>query len=255
MFIKITDNLSNKLTTSERMVVDYINNNENKLATMSIVDIADATFTSTATVSRAIKKCGLKGFTEFRYRLLSDNKDNKDNKNYEAYKGVNSILEKSLMEVSRTLDNISLKDIVSIVNTLKSTKRIYIIARGLTELVANEFDYKLKLLGYNSFLVTDPNIMVKITERLDGNETLVVFSLRGETQSIVDACKNAKKQNCTIISCCCEKQSTLKDLSDISIIGEKHKDVSIKDYEVTSRIPLNVISRVIIDYLINTVNE
>lgn len=252
MFIKITDNLSNKLTTSERMVVDYINNNENKLATMSIVDIADATFTSTATVSRAIKKCGLKGFTEFRYRLLSDNKDNK---NYEAYKGVNSILEKSLMEVSRTIDNISLKDIVSVVNTIKSTKRVYIIARGLTELVAHEFDYKLKLLGYNSFLVTDPNIMVKITEKLDGDVVLIVFSLRGETQSIIDACKNAKKQNCTIISCCCEKQSTLKELSDISIIGEKHKDISIKDYEVTSRIPLNVISRVILDYLINTVNE
>lgn len=252
MFIEITTELSNKLTTSERMVVDFLNENAKKLATMSIVDIADATFTSTATVSRTIKKCGLNGFTEFRYRLLSHNKDSK---NYEAYKGINTLLEKSLMEVSRTVDSISIKDVVSVVNTIKETTRVYIIARGLTELVAKEFDYKLNLLGYNSFLVTDPNIMVKISEKLKSTDTLIVFSLRGETPSILDACKNAKGVGCKVISCCCEKQSTLRDLSDIIILGEKHKDISIKDYEVTSRIPLSVISRVIIDYLINTVSE
>ena len=36
---------------------------------MSILEVAEQTFSSPATVSRTIKKCGISGFAELRYLL------------------------------------------------------------------------------------------------------------------------------------------------------------------------------------------
>ena len=69
MIIQLNDKIKSKLTSSEEQVIKYINENDNKLVDMSIVDIAEETFTSPATVSRAIKKCGVNGFMELRYNL------------------------------------------------------------------------------------------------------------------------------------------------------------------------------------------
>lgn len=244
MIIQLTNQLEENLTISEKMVVDFINKNYKKISKMSIVDIADRTFTSPATVSRTIKKCGLKGFSELRYKLIMDDNDNKE------YKNINHILEKSLVEVQRTIESLSIKDIKEAIDIIKNSNRIYILARGLTELVATEFDLKLKLLGYNSFLITDPSIMIKISQTLSNGEVVLAFSLRGSTNEIVQAAGYAKKQGCKVITCCCEKKSKLEKISDITLVGEKHARISIKEYEVTSRIPLQVISRAIIDYLI-----
>lgn len=247
MLIELVKEVEEKLTMSEKIIVEFINENESKMTNMSIVDIADLTFTSPATVSRTIRKVGMNGFTELRYRLLNQNKHDTETL---AYQGVNRILEKSLIEVSRTIENISLRDIIEIVKAIDTAKRIYLFARGLSELVAQEFDAKIKLMGYNSFLISDPNIMVKFAKNIKPDELVIAFSLRGETDSIVDAVRNAKNNGVRVIGCCCEKNSTLNSLADIVIVGEKHRDISIKEFEVTSRIPLQVISRVIIDYLI-----
>ncbi|MGL5329646.1 MAG: MurR/RpiR family transcriptional regulator [Peptostreptococcaceae bacterium] len=248
MIIELTNQKEQNLTTSERMVVEFINNNSEKISKMSIVDIADSTFTSAATVSRAIKKCGLKGFSELRYKIIINDDENKE------YKNINHILEKSLIEVKRTIENLSIKDIKDAIDLIKNSKRVYILARGLTELVATEFDLKLKLLGYNSFLITDPSIMIKIAQTLNKDEVVLTFSLRGSTDEIVQAVEYAKKQGAKVITCCCEKKSKLEKISDIVLLGEKHTRISIKEYEVTSRIPLQVISRAIIDYLIENEN-
>ncbi len=71
MLIELVKEVEEKLTTSEKIIVDFLNDNESKLMNMSIVDIADLTFTSPATVSRTIRKIGMNGFTELRYRLLN----------------------------------------------------------------------------------------------------------------------------------------------------------------------------------------
>lgn len=244
MLIEISDNLYDKLTTTEKIVFDYINDNEEKLVNMSIVEVADETYTSIATVSRCIKKCGLNGFSELRYKILNNTKGNVE------YKAINNILEKSLIEVKKTIENISVKDIVDAIKIIQNSKRIYILARGLSELVASEFDLKLKILGYNSFFITDPKIMENISTEIKSNECVLIFSLRGKTSEIVNSVVTAKDRGCKIVSCCCEKNSKLSKLSDVALIGVKHKKISIKKYEVTSRIPLQVISRAIIDYLI-----
>lgn len=244
MVIKIDDIILKKLTQTERTVVDYINLNESNIPNMSIVDVAEKTFTSPATVSRTIKKCGLDGFSELRYKISAKEDYNHDSKK------INEILDKSLIEVTKTIENISVKNVLEVVRLIKESRRTYILARGLTELVAEEFNLKLQLLGYNTFLIVDPNIMKKICRTLNKNELVIIFSLKIGSPELVESAKSAIVTGAKLITCCCINNSELEKISDITLIGYKQAKTSIKEFEVTSRLPLFIISRAIIDYLI-----
>ncbi|WP_217077488.1 MurR/RpiR family transcriptional regulator [Clostridium baratii] len=240
MVIEISKEVLERLTATERSVVNYINLNANKLANMSIVDVAEESFTSPATVSRTIKKCGFEGFSELRYKVSAKDDSRK----------VNEILGKSLIEVTKTIENISITNVLEIVKLIKDSKRIYILARGLTELVAEEFNLKLQLLGYNTFLIVDPNIMLKICKTIDKEHLVITFSLREGTKEIIQSAESAKEAGAKVIACCCVRKGYLEELSDVTLIGYKQSRTAIKEFEVTSRLPLYIISRVIIDYLI-----
>ena len=116
--------------------------------------MAEQTFSSPATVSRTIKKCGISGFAELRY-LLSQQAEEARQDSIE----VNEIFNKSLSEVTNTIDHLSTDTILRVVKEIKEARRIYLLSRGLTELVAREFELKLQILGYNVFANSDPAIM------------------------------------------------------------------------------------------------
>ncbi len=243
LIIPVNGEILEKLTETEKSVVDYINSNTEKLPNMSIVDVAEKTFTSPATVSRTIKKCDLDGFTELRYILSKKDVLNTDSKQ------VNAILDKSLMEAKYTLEHMSVSKILKVVELIKDADRIYILARGLTELVADEFSLKLQLLGFNTFKTSDPNIMIELSKNIKEKELMIIFSLNGKTPELIASAKNAFNSGCSIVSCSCSTRTELKKFSHIFLNGFKHSHISIKKFEVTSRLPLYIISRVIIDYL------
>ena len=243
MILNINSDMLKKLTATEKVVVDYINKNEKFLANKSIVEIAEESFTSKATVSRTIKKCGLNGFSELRYKLLSK-VDYEDN-----HRRVGEILGKSLIEVSKTIDNIAINDILDVVDNIRKSRRIYILSRGLTMLVADEFNLKLQILGFNTFNISDPDIMMKICKRLTTEDVVISFSLNGKTAEIVKSCMSAKECDSKVIVVSCVEKSILNDIADVKLIGFKKQGDLNKEYDITSRLPLFVISRVMFDYL------
>jgi DNA-binding MurR/RpiR family transcriptional regulator len=243
LIIKIDHAIYERLTATEKQVINYINTNVDKIATMSIVDVAEETFSSPATVSRTIKKCGIGGFAELRYILSKKNNETSDSGQ------VNEILEKSLREATNTVEQLAINNVLNAIELIQKAGRIYILARGLTELVAQEFSFKLQLLGYNAFQISDPNVMKKITCDVKKDELLVIFSLYGKTAELINSAENAVSMGAKVISCCCADETPLKTLSTVYLKGYKYNHVSIKKFEVTSRMPLNVISRILIDYL------
>ena len=196
MIINLNENIIKKLTKTEYEIVKFINNNQKILQDLSIVDIAFETFSSPATVSRAIRKCGINGFNELRYKLTSKNENNNVH-------NIGEIINKSLIEARSSIENISLTNVLKIIENIKKSSRIYVLSRGLTEYVADEFTLKLQLLNCNVVSLKDPNIM------------------------------------------------KIKTNTDLSLIAYKHSHIAIKEFEVSSRLPLYIISRVIIDYMVS----
>lgn len=244
MIIELNKDIIDSLTSTEKKIVQFINANSAKMASLSIVDIAEETFSSTSTVSRAIRKCGMEGFNELRYKI-SNQSQQKD-----SITSLNDIMNKSLVEVTNTMEMLSVNTIMKAANLLRKASKVIVIARGPSGQVAEEFGMKLQLMDFNCVVVTDPNIMINMSKNLKEGELIFVFSLNGKTPEIVETCQNVVSRGNDVIVSCCDSQSILLELSTINLLGYKHDHESITQFEVNSRLSLQVISRIIIDYLV-----
>ena len=246
MIIELSPNILENLSKTELEIVNFINDNEERLSELSIVDIAFETYSSPSTVSRAIRKCGINGFNELRYKLTQkvENKEIHD---------LNEIMNKSLIEATSVIN------LLNILHTMRDAKRknerILIFARGLSELVAQEFCMKLQVLDYFAVTNGDPQIMRVMSKNIKKGEVVIILSLNGETKELVESARNAQARGATVITLCCSGSSELIQYSKYVMIGYKHSHIAIRNFEVTSRLPLYIMCRILIDFLVETKNE
>lgn len=246
MLIEINQEIVDRLSKTELAIVRFINEHEKEFSKLSIVDIALETFSSPATVSRAIKKCDISGFSELRFRSIQ-----KDNS--KSFGHANEILYQSLTEVQAIIDCISVEKLIKASDIIKKSSWIYVLGRGLSEYVAEEFSLKLQLLGFNSMFIRDPNIMLLKTENIRQEDLIVNFSLNGETKEILGSAKNARGNGAGILTFCCNAKSELIPISDIAFVGYSDPISAIVEYEVRSRLPLHVMSRVMTEFLASNI--
>lgn len=245
MIITLDSGTIDKLTKTELEIINFINNNEDILPEMSIVDIAFETYSSPSTVSRAIRKCGLNGFNELRYRSVNKGKS-------VEIQSMNELFNKSLIEAQKVHERISLTDILAVIKCLNSASQISVFSRGPTTYVGQEFALKLQLLDYDVFFTDDPNIMQIKASKLKEQDVLFILSLNGETPELVSSAITAHQKGNSVITCCCNENSKLFSYSQYSLIGYKHSHQAIKEFEVSSRLTLYMICRIIIDYISTT---
>lgn len=215
-------------------------------------EVAEKTFSSPATVSRTIKKCGISGFAELRYLLTQQAETEAKQDNI----AVNEIFNKSLLEVSNTIDHLSIDTILTVVKEIRAAKRIYLLSRGLSEHVAQEFVLKLQILGFNVFENSDPASMQEMTRHIERQELVIIFSLSGKTPELLSAAENAASLGARIVTITCsDPDAPLARIAHAAVFGYKHHHVSITSVDATSRLPLYVISRILIDYLTKQLEE
>lgn len=251
MIIQLNSTIIEQLSKTELEVVKFINENEDRLSELSIVNIAFDTYSSPSTVSRAIRKCGINGFNELRYKLASKAEN-------EEIRDINEIMNKSIVEATSVTEHISMSNLLNVIHcireTKKNAKRILILARGPSELVAKELCMKLQVLNYLAMTIFDPQIMRIMTQNLQKGELAIILSLNGETCELIDSARNAKVRGISVITLCCSNTSKLYEYSEYSLIGYKHSHVAIRNYDVTSRLPLQIMCRIMVDYLVE-INE
>lgn len=246
MIIDIKKELYLHLSESERAVVDFLNKNERLIPDLSITKIAEKTFTSSATVSRTIQKCGFSGINELRYKI-SQNEESKDA--FHAPYIVNNILAKSFRECTETIDSINSTSIYKIIEYMKSSKRIFIYARGFTALIAEEFQMYLQLLGYNAIIVKDVMWMQNTRKIISPEDVIIILSVRNSTPELAQSAKAVKNMGAKVVTLCCKLDTDLEKYSDVTITGHSEQIMQVSGLTVYSRVPLLIITRTIIEYI------
>ncbi len=251
MSLNINPELYRGLSSSEKKVIDYIDANQHKVESFSITMIANKTFTSTATVSRAIKKVGFEGgITELRYNISSSKKtsDTPLTDEEKDLRHVNKILAKSYRECMQTIDNMVITDILKVIEFIKNSSRIIICSLGSSSLVAKEFHGQLLMLGYNPILIDDEVWMRR--SHLIKESDVVFFITALNTRSVLyTTAMRAKRTGAKIVTCICSPESNLEEVSDITIVGHSEMVVDSSIMSNTSRLPLMIITRTIAEYL------
>jgi len=231
------------LTSTEKHVIDYLNENIEEISSLSITDISERAFVSTATVSRAIRKCGFSNFLAARYYLIQQINTNQDQIK------MNSILAKSYSECIRTIENIHTDNIMEIAELIIHAPRIILIARGISRLIAEEFCFQLQCLHCNVSVMYDGEVMKHLDKYLNPNDLVIILSVFNSTPELYIAANHAKQNGSHVVTICCKTGTNLQELSDITVVGYSLPIDATISLGCSSRIPLMLITRTIVEYI------
>lgn len=240
MFLKCESD--KHLSHAEQIAIDYINANADKIAELTITDIAEQAFVSKSAVSRAIRKCGVANMTDMRYKIALGEVAKK---NYL----VNEILDKSYTDCMKTLELIDTSSILKVVELIHSARIIHVLAGGTTRMVAEEFAFQLQSQGFNAYVQCDSGVMKRMESLVTPEDLVIIFTVNNDSPDLIVGAETVKKQGVTLVTCCCKKGTTLEEYSDIMIYGYSQKIEPKRGFETTSRLGLQVIVRTIVEYL------
>ncbi|EMB67081.1 MurR/RpiR family transcriptional regulator [Streptococcus mutans] len=237
-----------KLTETEEYTWQYITRDFNEIGKLNISELSQAINVSNATIIRTLKKKGYGGFSEFKHEI----EQKKNNSlhvltNKSLKKDTRRSIIKNYQEVMRTLNTLDVTAIEESILMIEKAQRIIIFARGFSELIASEMLVKFQLLNKYCELHTDPNIIRPVSARLTSKDLVLFISLNGETVALVDAARNCIKNRVKTILLSASESSSLAHLTSLQLIGFKTELSYFPDYEVHSRLPLSILSRILLD--------
>lgn len=187
-----------KVSKSEEIVLDYLEDNFEKIPNMSAIELSQESFTSQATVNRTCKILGFTGFSDLKFSIKED------------LVLLQSPTKRSLSKTEfflGKLDFESAEDLKKIL--LKEKQKVLIYALGGTEITAHYLQRQLLYLGIPALLINQEEMLEHFMDHI-----LIILSSSGETVRVAQVAKRAKQKNIPILSIT-KRESTLAQLSDV----------------------------------------
>ena len=232
-----------RLSDSERAAVEYINKQICIINLLSIEDIAEGAFVSNATVSRAVRKCGFSSFSEMKFRLTEAADQSTE------MSQMNRVLSMSYTECIETIKQIDIPSVIRVAELIRGASVVYILANGLTALIANEFAIQLQCQKIKVCLITDSEMMRKMDLFATPNDLIFVLSVKNSTPELSIGVRLAKASGSQVVTCCCTRGTVLDELSDIVLYGYTQPIYPNRIFGGTSRLALMIMTRTIVEYM------
>ncbi len=124
-------------------------------------------------------------------------------------------IEDIIKEISNVTNIVTDEQLRLFIKKINEAKRIIVCGTGRSGLMLKSFAMRLMQMGYTSYVVGET-----ITPAIKEGDLLVVASASGETNSVCQAVKSAKKQNVQVITITANKKSTLYKLQEALITIE-----------------------------------
>jgi len=138
-------------------------------------------------------------------------------------------MEKEIFDQPKVLDTLSRltrNQLQPITNTIKKSKRTYILGCGTASYAALIGEYLLDMTGFNVESIVGSEFK-KNTALLDKDQAFIMLSQSGETIDVVEAANLAKKSKMKIIGITNVLGSTLYRLSDYRVLLQAGQEVAV----------------------------
>lgn len=203
-----------QLTPLERTIEQFIQANTKTVCYMSVRDLAEATFTSTAAIMRFTKKYDCQGFSEFKVRLRQQLAQSTQDTDL-----FNPFDESYLTHFIHNTTQLHFQQLLEdAIDLLIDKSFIYLLGMGSSKAVADYGTFYFS--AFFSFVkrLDHPaeQAPIHIDPILLDKTAFIVCSVSGETREILDFIA-PYHQKCAILSLTNTTQSTLAKYSDLNI--------------------------------------
>lgn len=236
--------LFNKLTNSEQKVFTYIYANQQKVIKMKINDLAKETFTSKTVIINLSQKLGFEGFSDLKYYLKSNNSVDDDIKVLEDLQyGLKQNIEKTFVVIEADLYKKISREVIE-------AKTVYVFARGTSKAAGYYLNHLLLTLGVKCIFVKDYNLLTLVGNTLESDELVILISLSGNTEKILEVANIAKVKGSRTIAITSFGNNELSKISDYTLHCVSN-DTETKFNDSISRIGMFIV----IEMLVNSIKE
>ncbi|KPI51221.1 RpiR family transcriptional regulator [Clostridioides difficile] len=214
-----------KVTKSDKLLITYIKENIEDVFYKPISQIAKESNIGEATITRFVKKMNFSGLQDFKVTLAQEistmNKKNIINKNIQndepALDTAKKLLNSNITTLENTVEIINSTDVHNCARLIINAKKIYFIGIGYSGIIAQDSNYKFMRIGLNCVSFDSSHTMIMMSSIMEEGDLIVAISHSGETEEIIKTVKLARDNNAKIISITENKNSELKDISDVHL--------------------------------------
>ncbi|CZR97628.1 MULTISPECIES: MurR/RpiR family transcriptional regulator [unclassified Clostridioides] len=214
-----------KVTKSDKLLITYIKENIEDVFYKPISQIAKESNIGEATITRFVKKMNFSGLQDFKVTLAQEistmNKKNIINKNIQndepALDTAKKLLNSNVTTLENTVEIINSTDVHNCARLIINAKKIYFIGIGYSGIIAQDSNYKFMRIGLNCVSFDSSHTMIMMSSIMEEGDLIVAISHSGETEEIIKTVKLARDNNAKIISITENKNSELKDISDVHL--------------------------------------
>jgi DNA-binding MurR/RpiR family transcriptional regulator len=245
--------MSNILTTigesmgglyqKELQLASYIMAYPSETTHLNIVELANRSGTSTATITRFCKSFRFLNFSDFKVKLAAELAAKRSTApSYQDIVAdthvadlVTNVKQNYIRSITETALILEMDTIEKTVQVLQQARQIDIYGIATSGVVASDFYQKLIRLGRRAVMFTDSHMQITSAATLAEEDVVFAISYSGETPEIIDAVSCAQDRGATAISLTKYGPNTLAHLSDLQLCTSTLEE-GIRRGDMASRI-------------------
>lgn len=221
--IEIIENSLDCMTGLEREVAHYFLNSTNIQDDLSSLQVTKQLHISQAALTRFAKKCGFKGYREFKFQYQQQTTSSEPevpSLGHDLSRRVLRNYTQLRMQTEEVIDEDKLQRIATLI---EDADRVYFFGIGSSGLVARDMKLRFMRLGVVCEALTDQDGFAWTTSILDKNCLVIGFSLSGQTQSIIDSLIDAKNMGAKTVLVTGQPQKVQQDFTEILAVALQSK--------------------------------
>lgn len=239
-----------ELTKSERKLASIILKNPAAVVNENIADLAKRACVSEPSVCRFCKRFGADGFPAFKL-LLSSLVSSSDIKKVDGIKSgdsVSDVISKSigkarsqLLNLERNIDESLISRVIDVIS---QSRRLIILALGLSEFIAKDIHSRMLQFGFVTEVYTDRMSQELAVATLHSSDVSLVICSSGEHPDLINIVKSVK-QNGAVSVVLTSDETKFKD--DASLVVSVTDKISPDDESYfDNRVSLLLLSQIIV---------
>lgn len=241
------------LSTTLKLVADYIVENADDVQFQTITDLARCTQTSEASVIRLCRAMGYRGYSDFRLALAIEISQTKTQNQVEIERDICDISAQSAVEsLQDTAELIDRKSLMRICELLHKAKFVGIVGVGASSIIGHYLAYRLIRIGKNVTMYEDTHLATMSATRC--GDLWFVISSSGSTKEVIHAANQVYKRDIPVVSLTNIAHSPLSSISTESLVAARPEG-PLTGGAFASKVGALLLVDVIINTLLDTFPE
>lgn len=223
---------------AEKKIADYIMEHKEQAVDMTVGELAKASGTSDATVSRFCRRCSFKGFQNLKLTLareiLEEEHQSQEVTNdidrTDLEQSLKNILANKIAELTETIKMMDIKNLEVILDKLEHARMVQLAAVGNTIPVALDGAFKLNQLGIPAVAGDIWEAQAAYAFNLGPEDVVLIISNSGSSKRLETLALGAKENGSTLVLITNNRESPLAQICDYKIITATREKLLTEEF-------------------------